>query len=536
MTMTRRAALLSGAGLMLAGAAPVSSALAQAPAAPRRGGVLTVHLGSEQRILNPALRASTGVYIITSKIIEPLVDLGTSGRPEGVLATSWDASEDGKTITFKLREGVKWHDGKPFTSADVAYSAMEQWKKHLNYGTTLQLYLDAVETPDAQTAVFRYSRPMPLNLLLRALCDLGYIVPKHVFETGNVLENPANTAPIGTGPFKFVEYQRGQYIIAERNPDYWREGFPYLDRIVWRIITDRSAATAAMETGAIQLAAYNGLPLADLDRLKTDNRFEVSSRGVEANVFNNTLEFNTRRKELADVRVRRALVHAIDVPFFLENFLYGLGKPATGPIPSSSTDFFPNNPVPYPYDKAKAEALLDEAGYKRGAGGVRFSLRIVPIMNGEDVPLLATYIQQSLQQIGVRVEIVQLDIAGALTAVYRDWNFDIATGWHQYRGDPAVSTTVWYRSGSPKGAPWTNQYGWQSDAVDKLIDDAASEIDPVKRKALYADWVKAVNEEIPVAMLTERPFYAVTSKKVQNHHTSPRWDSGDFHDTWLLPS
>ena len=536
MTMTRRAALLSGAGLMLAGTAPVSSALAQAAAAPRRGGVLTVHLGSEQRILNPALRASTGVYIITSKIIEPLVDLGTSGRPEGVLATSWDASEDGKTITFKLREGVKWHDGKPFTSADVAYSAMEQWKKHLNYGTTLQLYLDAVETPDAHTAVFRYSRPMPLNLLLRALCDLGYIVPKHVFETGNVLENPANTAPIGTGPFKFVEYQRGQYIIAERNPDYWREGFPYLDRIVWRIITDRSAATAAMETGAIQLSAYNGLPLADLDRLKTDNRFEVSSRGVEANVFNNTLEFNTRRKELADVRVRRALVHAIDVPFFLENFLYGLGKPATGPIPSSSTDFFPNNPVPYPYDKAKAEALLDEAGYKRGAGGIRFSLRIVPIMNGEDVPLLATYIQQSLQQIGVRVEIVQLDIAGALTAVYRDWNFDIATGWHQYRGDPAVSTTVWYRSGSPKGAPWTNQYGWQSDAVDKLIDDAASEIDPVKRKALYADWVKAVNEEIPVAMLTERPFYAVTSKKVQNHHTSPRWDSGDFHDTWLLPS
>ncbi len=535
MIMTRRAALLSGAGLLMAGALPAAPALAQAAAQPRRGGVLTVHLGSEQRILNPALRASTGVYIITSKIIEPLVDLGTSGRPEGVLATSWEATEDGKTVTFKLREGVKWHDGKPFTSADVAYSAMEQWKKHLNYGTTLQLYLEAVDTPDAHTAVFRYSRPMPLNLLLRALCDLGYIVPKHVFESGNVLENPANTAPIGTGPFKFVEYQRGQYIIAERNPDYWRQGFPYLDRIVWRFITDRSAATAALETGAVQLSAYNGLPLADLDRLKTDDRFEVSTRGVEANVFNNTLEFNTRRKELADVRVRRAIVHAINVPFFLENFLYGMGKPATGPIPSSSTDFYPNNPVPYPYDKAKAEALLDEAGYKRGAGGVRFSLKIVPIMNGEDVPLLATYIQQSLQQIGIRVEIVQLDIAGALTAVYRDWNFDLATGWHQYRGDPAVSTTVWYRSGSPKGAPWTNQYGWQSDAVDKLIDDAASEIDPAKRKALYADWVKAVNAEIPVAMLTERPFYAVTSKKVQNHHTSPRWDSGDFHDTWLLP-
>lgn len=537
MRLSRRHLLLSGAGLAaMAGGLPLGlpgSALAQEP---RRGGVLTVHLGSEQRILNPALRASTGVYIITSKIIEPLVDLGEGGRIVPVLATAWESTPDGKTITFRLREGVQWHDGKPFTSADVQYSAMEQWKKHLNYGTTLQLYLEAVETPDAHTAVFRYSRPMPLDLLLRALCDLGYVVPKHVFEGSNVLENPANTAPIGTGPFKFVEYQRGQYVIAERNPNYWRQGFPYLDRVVWRFITDRSAATAALETGAVQLSAYNGLPLADLDRLRQDDRFEVSTRGVEGNVFNNTLEFNTRRKELSDKRVRQAIAHAIDVDFFLENFLYGLGKRATGPIPSSSKEFFPGNPVPYAYDKARAEKLLDEAGYKRGAGGVRFSLRIVPIMNGEDVPLLATFIQQSLQQVGIRVEIVQLDIAGALSAVYRDWNFDLATGWHQYRGDPAVSTTVWYRSGSPKGSPWTNQFGWQSDKVDQLIDQAATELDPAKRKALYAEFVAAVNDELPVWMMTERPFYAATSKRVQNHHTVPRWDSGDWHDTWLLPS
>jgi peptide/nickel transport system substrate-binding protein len=157
----------------------------------------------------------------------------------------------------------------------------------------------------------------------------------------------------------------------------------------------------------------------------------------------------------------------------------------------------------------------------------------VPIQNGEDVPLLATYIQQSLSKIGIKVDVVNLDIAGALTAVYRDWNFDLATGWHQYRGDPAVSTTVWYRSGSPKGAPWTNQWGWQSDAVDKLIDEAASELDPGKRKQLYADWVRQINEELPIWMVTERQFIAATSKRVQNHHTSPRWDSGDWHDTWI---
>jgi peptide/nickel transport system substrate-binding protein len=154
-------------------------------------------------------------------------------------------------------------------------------------------------------------------------------------------------------------------------------------------------------------------------------------------------------------------------------------------------------------------------------------------MNGEDVPLLATFIQQSLQNVGIKVDIVNMDNAGALATVYRDWNFDIATGWHQYRGDPAVSTTVWYRSGSPRGAPWTNQYGWQSDAVDKLIDDAATELDPMKRKALYAEWVKAVNDEIPVWMITERTFLAATNKKVHNDHNYPRWGSGDWHDTWV---
>ena len=460
-------------------ALPASEALAQAP---RRGGTLTVQLNGEQRVLNPATRASTGVYIITSKIMEPLVDLDASGKPSPVLATAWEAAPDGKTVVFKLREGVKWHDGKPFTSADVQYTAMEMWKKYLNYGTQLQQYLEAVDTPDAQTAVFRYSRPMPLDLLLRALCDLGYVAPRHVFEGTNVLENPANTAPIGTGPFKFVRYERGQYVIADRNPDYWRKDYPLLDRIVWRFILDKAAATAALETGEVQLSTYNALALADLDRLKSDKRFTVSSKGLEANAFNNTLEFNTRRKELGDVRVRRAIAHAIDVPFFIENFIYGLGKPATGPIPSSSTAFYPAGKPPYEFDPKKSVALLDEAGFKPGTGGIRFALKLVPIQNGEDVPLLSTFIQQSLQAVGIRVEIVNLDNAGALATVYRDWNFDIATGWHQYRGDPAVSTTVWYRSGSPRGAPWTNQYGWQSDAVDKLVDEAASELDPASAR------------------------------------------------------
>lgn len=538
---TRRDALLSaaaGAAALAATGAFPRPALGQgagaAAEAPRRGGVLTVHMNGEQRVLNPATRASTGVYMITSKMVEGLVDLDARGRPAPVLAESWEGAPDGLTHTFRLRGGVRWHDGRPFTSADVQYNAMELWKRHLNYGTQLQQFLAAVDTPDERTAVFRYERPMPADLLLRALCDLGYVVPRHVFEGTDVLANPANTAPVGTGPFRFVQYERGQFVVAERNPDHWRgDGTPYLDRIVWRFISDRAAASAALEAGQVQISSYNGMALADLDRLKTDPRFTVSSRGLEANAFNNTLEFNHRRRELADPRVRKAIAHAVNVPFFVENFLYGQGRPAAGPIPSSSP-FFPEGArPPYPFDRRRSEALLDEAGFRRGAGGVRFSLRLVPLMNGEDVPLLATFVQQSLGQVGIRVELVNLDIAGALTRIYRDHDFDLATGWHQFRGDPAVSTTVWYRSGSPVGAPWTNQWGWVHEPTDRLADQAATEIDPAKRRALYADWMRAVNEELPLWMVTEREFQSITSRRLRNDHNTPRWPSTGWHDTWL---
>ncbi len=538
MSYSRRSFLLTSTAVALTSVYPGMIWAQKNPdthgdATPKRGGTVTVHLNAEQRILNPALRASADVYLIGAKIMEPLVDLDGDGDPDPMLATSWESSDDGKTITFKLREGVNWHDGKPFTSADVAYTAMEMWKKHLNYSTTLQLYLEEVETPDDHTAVFQYSRPMPMDLLLRALADLGYVAPKHVYEDTNVLENPANNAPIGTGPFKFDSYERGRYVIAVKNPDYWAEDKPYIDKIVWRIITDQAAAAAAVESGDVQLTPYSSLALADMDRLKSDDRLTVSGKGSDANVPMNTIEFNFRREELADHRVREAIVRSMDIEFFCENFLYGFGKPATGPIPSSATNFYSDDTPQYPFDPKKAEALLDEAGYERGKDGKRFKLKLVPAPWGEDITLWSTFMQQSLQDVGIDVEIIRYDASGFLDNVYNKWDFDLATGWHQYRGDPAVSTTVWYRSGSPKGAPWTNQFGWQSDEVDELIDAAAFEIDPEKRRELYVSLSRKINEELPLWMAIEREFISVTSKELHNDHNNPRWPSSHWADLWI---
>ena len=528
--ITRRSMFLASAAALAVTVATSNFTLAQEPV---RGGTLVVHMPQEQRILNPALRASTGVYVIASKIIEPLMDLDEDGQLVPMLATEWSGTPDGLTYTFKLREGVSWHDGTPFTAADVQFTAMELWKKHLNYGTQLQAHLESVETPDDHTAIFHYSRPMPADLLFGAMPDLGYIAPKHIYEGTDILANDANTAPIGTGPFKFVEYERGQYVVAERNPDYWREGLPYLDRVVWRFITDKAAASAAIEAGQVHMSNYSSLPLADMDRLGRDDRFEVSPRGNEGQSFQNTIEFNLRRPELSDVRVRRAIIHALDTDFFIENFLYGNGTRAHGPIPAVSTAFYQPSSVDYEYDLDKANALLDEAGFPRGSDGTRFALTLLFPPFGEDLPLWATFIQQSLEEVGVKVDVQRPDSATYLKSVYADWNFDLSLGWHIYRSDPAISTMVWYRSGSPEGTAFTNQWGWKDENIDAMIDAAAFEVDPEKRKALYPEIVDALNTEVPIWMAIDRMFMSVTSNKVKNHHNNPRWPSSHWADVWV---
>ena len=530
--INRRTALLTSAAIA---ANVINPMRAFAQETPRKGGVFNVHYGAEQRQLNPSIQASTGVYIIGGKIQENLVDLDANGQPVGVLAESWEASPDGKTMTFKLRKGVTWHDGKPFTSADVEFTAMNMWKKILNYGSTLQLFLTAVDTPDAQTAMFRYERPMPLNLLLRALPDLGYISAKHLYESGDIRQNPTNLAPVGTGPFKFVKYERGQYIIADRNENYWRPNAPYLDRIVWRVITDRAAAAAQMEAGDLHYssilgpddlrhgAARQGQALHRLDQGQRRQRpHQHASSSISAARNCPTSAFAAPSRMRSTCRSSSTIFSAIS--------------------PSSAPG---RSPRPRPISirvrtrrnirttRPRPPRCWTKPASRPARGGTRFSLKLLPAPWGEDISLWSTFIQQSLGEIGIPVEIVRNDGGGFLKQVYDEHAFDLATGWHQYRNDPAVSTTVWYRSGQPKGAPWTNQWGWEDKAVDKVIDDAATEIDPVKRKALYAEFVKEVNTELPVWMPIEQIFVTVITAKARNHSNTPRWGSTSWHDLWL---
>ncbi len=499
----------------------------------QRGGTFITHMISEQRTLNPALRASTGVYNISGKIVEPLIDKSYDGYVP-VLATEWSGSEDGLSITLKLREGVNWHDGKPFTCDDVAFTAMEMWKELLNYSSALQANLEGVDCPDPYTAVFNYSKPMPIELFVAAMPDLGHPVPKHLYEGTDILKNKHNTAPVGTGPFKFVEYERGQYVMAVRNDEYWRgPEYPYLDRIVWRFIKDKSAAAAALEAGEVHESGFIGVSMADIERLSNDERFDVGTRGYENNVAHSTVEFNHRNPIVADLKVRQAMYHGLDIDYAIDTIMRGFAKPGRGPIPSAGGANYTDDVPTYPYDPELAKQMLDEAGYPVKDDGFRFKLRHRPAPWGEYTQLWAEYFAQAMKEIDIDVELLTNDAPGFLNGVYRDHDFDTANGWHQFRSDPAVSTMVWLRSGQPNGTPWTNQFGWKSEEMDQMIDDAASELDPEKRADMYHAIQRKAMEELPVIFAIEHPFISVTSKKAQNHHNTPRWNSSSWYDLWL---
>jgi peptide/nickel transport system substrate-binding protein len=524
-----RRQVLAGSAVLLASTALPTVLAAQEV---KKGGRLIVAADSEPKNLNPAIVASNGVFFISSKVVEPLAEASFDGLSPR-LALSWEGSPDGLSVTFKLREGVKWHDGKPFTSADVAFSALKVWKPLQNLGRIVFKDLEAVDTPDDHTAVFRFAQPMPLQLITNALPPLTSVLPKHIYEVGEIAENPANTAPVGTGPFKFAEHKPGEYYRLEKNADYWGENLPYLDEIVYRVLPDRAAAAGALEAEEIHLAAFSAVPLADLERISKVPGIKVIPQGYEALTYQLIVEINHRRKELADVKVRQAIAHAIDKDFVVKTIFLGYAAPSTGPVPANDKQFYDANVPQYAFDVAKANALLDEAGYPRGADGTRFSLKLLPAPYFNETKQFGDYLRQALAAVGINAELVNNDAPGHIKAVYTDHAFDLAVAPPVFRGDPSISTTILVQSGTPDGVPFSNQGGYKNDALDALIAKAIHTIDPKERIALYNQFQEIVATDLPLINVAEWGFITVARDVVQNVANNPRWAVSSWADTWL---
>lgn len=530
-TPTRRSFLQAGAALLASTALPTLARAQDAPA----GGRLVVAADSEPKNLNPAIVASNGVFFVASKVIEPLAEASFEGE-DGLaprLATAWEGSPDGLSVTFRLREGVTWHDGKPFTAADVAFSAMNIWKPLQNLGRVVFAHLEAVETPDEATAIFRFSRPTPLQLIRNALPVVSSVVPRHVYEGTDIAANPANIQLVGTGPFRFAEYRPGEYYRLTRNEAYWDKGQPKLDEIVFRVLADRAGAGAALEAEEIQLAAFSAVPLTDLDRMSRLPGIKVVTKGYEALTYQLVVEINHRRKELADLKVRRAIAHAIDRKFVVDTIFLGYATASTGPVPKNAPQFYDADVPAYAFDVAKANALLDEAGYARGADGKRFALKLRPAPYFNETRQFGDYLRQALAEIGIDAVLVNADSAAHQKAVYTDHDFDLAVAPPVFRGDPAISTTILVQSGIPAGVGFSNQGGYANAELDAVIARAAETIDAAARTDLYRTFQKLVAADLPLINVAEWGFITVARDTVLNVASNPRWAVSNWADTAL---
>jgi peptide/nickel transport system substrate-binding protein len=275
------------------------------------------------------------------------------------------------------------------------------------------------------------------------------------------------------------------------------------------------------------------VPLADLDRISKVPGIKVYANGYEALTYQLVVEINHRRKELADIRVRRAIAHAIDRDFVVKTIFLGYATASTGPIPAYDKVFYEPDVRMYPFDPAAANQLLDEAGYPRGENGTRFSLKLLPAPFFNETKQFGDYLRQALAEIGIDAEIQANDTPAHIKAVYTDHAFDITVGPPVYRGDPAISTTVLFQSGLPAGVPFSNQYGYANPAMDELIAKGAAEIDDAKRVAIYKEFQKLVAEDLPLINVAEFSFITVARDSVENVSNNPRWAVSSWADTWL---
>jgi peptide/nickel transport system substrate-binding protein len=520
-------------------AAAAAALLAVAPlhaAEPKRGGSLTFSYQPEPSALSTISTTAVPTALVSTKIFESLLEYeGGQLKPVPGLAQSWSMSADGKAHTFKLRNDVKWHDGKPFTSADVKFSIEKLVAPLHSRGKVYWGELDAIDTPDAHTVVFKLKKPVPYFLKAFQPSE-SPMLPKHLLESldfsdaKNVRQAEFMQKPVGTGPFMFKEWKKGSHIILERNPGYWKKGKPYLEQVIFRVIPDGAARAIALETGELDLAPMNAVPQADMARLAKLKHIALSNQGADGLGPLLWLEVNLREKPLSDVRVRKAISMAIDRKKVVDIIWYGQGKPATGPLVSGNP-WYDKKLKPFEYNLKKANQLLDEAGYPRGAGGTRFKMTQHFTPYGESFVRLAEYTKNELGKLGIVVETQSADMGGWLKAVYTDWSYQMTNNFTHNYSDPAIGTQrAFVSSNIRKGASFTNSMGYKNDKVDELFAKAAVEIDDRKRAAQLSEVQQILADELPVIFLVEIAYSHLYNKRVHGLITNgismySNWDS-----------
>jgi peptide/nickel transport system substrate-binding protein len=305
----------------------------------------------------------------------------------------------------------------------------------------------------------------------------------------------------------FKEWVRGSHILFERNPNYYKKDMPYLDRVVARFIPDPSARVIALERGEIDYLSIYGLPSSAVPDLQKNKDITVFQHKTRVNYGGIMVHLNVRNPNLAKKEVRQALSYAIDRKLIVERAIGGLGVPASSPISSFHQPYFnPTVADRYTYDPKKAEALLEQAGVKRGPDGKRFSLRIVYARNGEGGGLQATaeIMREEFRALGIELVLEPKDYSVWMESAHLKWDFDLSMGSYQTGPDPAIAVSRLYITKNIQKLMGRNLMGYSNPIVDKLFDEGEREIDSAKRVKIYHQVQEIMADEVPALWLWDR--------------------------------
>lgn len=451
--------------------------------------------GGDSVSLDPSRVTDGESMKVAANIFETLINFGeqdTTLQPG--LAKEWEASEDGLTYTLELEEGVKFHDGTDF-NAEAVVKNFERWAN--GDADTFPYYqsmfggfkgdeghvIESVTAEGDHTVVFTLKRPQAPFLKNLAMTMFGIGSPE-AFEAD---AEAFGEKPVGTGPFKFVEWKRNDSITVEKNEDYWKEGLPKLDRVVFRSIPDNGARLNALITGDIDLA--DGINPSDQATISGDDNLQLFER-PSLNI--GYLGMTVTREPFGDKLVRQAFNHAIDKQAIIDAFFEGAAEMAKNPIPPSIPAF--NDSIEgYEYDPEKAKELLAEAGYP---DGFEMELWAMPVPRPymPDGAKVAEVIQKNLADIGVTAEIVSYEWATYLEKASKGEADAFLLGWTGDNGD-ADNFIYALLDGDNIGS--NNYTYYDNDELHDILIEAQTEVDEDKRNELYAKAQEIIHEDAP---------------------------------------